>query len=103
MVFDFYTTFFMSLIRTLLASDTQSTVRLGKVTGASLPVEYDLMQFLQGVENHHSTWGTSTPACEWKHIDCDISGNVVDLQWSHLHLRGELNLKYLPVILVNLQ
>ena len=92
----------MPLILTVLSSDTQPTVRAGKVTGASLPVEYSLERVVQKVESHHPTWSTNTPACEWKHIDCDKSGNVVDLQWSHLHLRGELNVKYLPVTLVAL-
>ena len=94
----------MLLLLALHTSDTQSThaVHRGKVTGASLPVEFDLMRLTQNVENPDTTWSTNTTACMWRGIACNTADEVITIDWINFKLRGELHLKYFPVTLKRL-
>ena len=75
---------------------TRETSIRGKVRGASLPTEYELVRFVQDVENTQESWNTHTPACEWKYVKCNDAGEVTALSWDYMYIKGSLHWAYLP-------
>ena len=75
---------------------TAKISRLGKVRGSQMPVEYDLMRFIEGIKYPHSSWNTTTPVCKWKGLKCDENDNVETIMWRALGLQGRINVEYLP-------
>ena len=80
--------------RTRTADDAPS-IRLGRIRGVHLPIEYQLEKLTRGIQNQHSSWSTNTPACEWNGVKCD-DGEVVHIDWSNRKLRGTLDWKWIP-------
>ena len=62
----------------IIASDeaTGEVRRTAKVRGAKLPQEYELVGFVENIENPHLSWNTSIPACQWNGIECNHEGRV---------------------------
>ena len=78
-------------------SQTKKPVtRTGKVRGAKLPLEYDLVRFVADIKGPHSSWKASTPACEWKSVICDEDSRVENIDLSFMYLSGSLQWSYLP-------
>ena len=82
----------------VLSMDYEGTSHLKpkKVSGVSVPQEYDLVRLLKDVENSHSTWTTTTPACKWSGINCNAAGIIQVIDWRSYGLRGSLDWQYLP-------
>ena len=81
-------------------------VRAGKVRGSVLPQEVKMSRFVGNISGGRSviyessyfkdTWTTATPACNWRHVHCDMEGNVKELHWGNLRLSGSLSWSDLP-------
>ena len=81
------------------ADDTdaaQYRSRAGKVRGAKLPQEYELVQFIVDIKNPHHTWNTSTPACRWAGVTCADHLHVTGLNWYMMALTGTPQWDSLP-------
>ena len=77
-------------------ADDMPSARLGKIRGVNLPVEYKLEKLIKGIQNPHSSWSTSTPACEWDGVDCNDEDEVDCINWTNRGLRGTLDWKHIP-------
>ena len=83
--------------RRLSSADSAPTSsRRGRVRGATLPHEYALAQFIQGIENPHPSWTPSNPAEEWSGVECNKRGEVVAIRWGGRRLRGCVQWRSLP-------
>ena len=72
--------------------------RVGKAR-ANLPDEYYLAQFLQDIQNHHPSWNTDTPACEWDTVGCNEKGEINAIRWSDQFLIGTPHWTHLSSIM----
>ena len=83
-------------------TESHATRRAGRVSKANLPQEYELAQLVQNIENPHPSWNTSTPACEWDGVYCDVASEIKSIKWnvysgkSYQQLTGSLSFVYLP-------
>ena len=69
--------------------------RPGKVRGANLPQEYELMRLIAGLQHPHAAWNTSTPACEWPGVMCKEQ-TIIQIDWGHRSLFGSMQWECLP-------
>ena len=89
-------------VSNLLTFADVSSIRKGKVRGASLPQEYDLTRVVGGIDDLHRSWNTETPACQWDGVHCRSFPHVVSMAWSTRRLQGTVALQYLPTTLQTL-
>ena len=75
--------------------DIAESTRKGRVRGANLPQEYELSRFIQNIANPHPSWNTSTPACDWSNVYCDVELHVKKIYWRRMKLAGLLQWNYL--------
>ena len=73
-----------------------SATRRGKVSGATFPQEYALEKMVRGLKRKPKRWTSETPACAWRGIHCDESGDVENILWSYEDLEGSVDLKHIP-------
>ena len=85
----------------LAETDSGSQCRIGRVRGAELPQEYELMRFVAHVKQLDATWNSSTPACEWKDMTCEDGVHVTHIRWSYSNLSGSFNWDSLPRTLIS--
>ena len=93
--------------RVVRAVDVPS--RPSKVRNAVLPQEYNMFRLLSNASFAEESWTEKTPACVWKHVECNDEGEVTKTQWTRyervyvyiqeekrVSLKGALRLIFLP-------
>ena len=93
------TVLFYTMFYTFLAADVPESrviARAAKVSATNLPSEYDLVRLVRNIENPHTSWSTSTPACEWDGVSCNKEAEITGINWPSRKLTGELSFSYLP-------
>lgn len=71
-------------------------LKLGKLRGAVLPVEYDLLRLIENITNPHNSWMGDTPACEWMGVVCNEKLQVTKIEWGLMKLQGTIIWSALP-------
>ena len=88
--------------------------RPGKVRNAVLPQEYNMFRLLSNASFAEESWTEKTPACVWKHVECNNEGEVTKIQWTRyervyvcvqeeerVSLKGSLRWNFLPDTLIS--
>ena len=45
-----------------------------------------LVSLSSGITPKDPSWSKTTPACQWKNVDCDATGSVREIHWSSMGL-----------------
>jgi len=86
--------------------------RPSKVRNAVLPQEYNMFRLLSNASFAEESWTEKTPACVWKHVECNDEGEVTKIQWrkyesaygdkeERVSLQGSLRWNFLPDTLIS--
>ena len=67
-----------------------------KVHGSCMPQEYDLARLVANISNPHHTWTVENSAKSWHKVAVRMNGDVYEINWCDMGLRGSLNFALLP-------
>ena len=81
----------------LHASDSAPVRKPARVRGPSLPQEYDLARVVSNISSRDPSWTTETHACAWHGVTCVVSGQVDEIKWPAMELRGTISWCHIPV------
>mmetsp|Transcript_21204 Transcript_21204/g.32992 ORF Transcript_21204/g.32992 Transcript_21204/m.32992 type:complete len:189 (-) Transcript_21204:94-660(-) len=79
---------------------TSADPSLGKVDKSSLPQEILMDLLTQSVSNKERLYGGNEPRTnlsEWNYVKTNSAGEVVEIDWSFIHLRGSIDLRWVPL------
>ena len=73
-----------------------SSVRLGRISTTRMSHEDLMGYFLQNISSKAISWDIRTPACGWRHLNCDDEPFVSHLFFRSVALYGNPKWEYLP-------